>query len=97
MVIVEGPLAGGHLGFSEDQLEPFIRKNPLAAAKQMSAYDSEICKIIEVASGYGEKYGMEIPVVVAGGIDTPEKAEHYFVAGRLGNPDSHAVCCDRGM
>ena len=46
MVIVEGPLAGGHLGFSEDQLEPFIRKNPLAAEKQMSVYDSEICKII---------------------------------------------------
>ena len=84
MVIVEGPLAGGHLGFSEDQLEPFIRKNPLAAAKQMSAYDSEICKIIEVASGYGEKYGMEIPVVVAGGIDTPEKAEHYLSLGASG-------------
>jgi len=84
MVVVEGPLAGGHLGFSEKQLEPFEAGDKSIAEKAMSDYDLEISKIMKTVRQYGEKYEKDIPVVIAGGIDTPEKAEHYFSLGASG-------------
>ncbi len=84
MIIIESPMAGGHLGFSEEQLEPFAERNSVAAARMMSSYDLEIEKIIRVTRWYGEKYGCAIPVVVAGGIDTPERAAHYLSMGASG-------------
>ena len=53
MVIIESPMAGGHLGFSEEQLEPFAERNPVAAARMMSSYDLEIQKLSGLPNGMG--------------------------------------------
>ncbi|HJA67477.1 MAG TPA: nitronate monooxygenase family protein [Candidatus Mediterraneibacter cottocaccae] len=58
LVVIEGPEAGGHLGFKKEELEKYTPQS----------YGEEIRKIIATVKKYGEKYGVEIPVVVAGGI-----------------------------
>lgn len=84
MVVIEGPLAGGHLGFSEKELEPFVRKDDSAIEQMTTDYGEEIRRIIRVCREYGEKYEKEIPVIVAGGIDTPEKTRYAFSLGASG-------------
>lgn len=73
-IIIEGPKAGGHLGFKPEQLEHI---DPVA-------YDEEIKNIIELTKSYGEKYGKEIPVIVAGGIQNKQEMEHYLALGADG-------------
>lgn len=58
LVVIEGPKAGGHLGFRREEIDFYTD----------DVYSREIGKIIETVKKYGEKYGVEIPVVVAGGI-----------------------------
>ena len=58
LVVVEGPEAGGHLGFSREEAESLTRE----------AYGQEIRRILDTVKEYGKKYGKEIPVAVAGGI-----------------------------
>ena len=84
MVVIEGPLAGGHLGFSEKELAPFVRDSAAEINHMMADYDEEIRRIIHVCHEYGEKYEKEIPVVVAGGIDTAEKTRHALSLGASG-------------
>ena len=55
LVVIEGPLAGGHLGFQKEELCSYTEES----------YGEEIKKIIATVKGYGEKYGIRIPVVVA--------------------------------
>jgi NAD(P)H-dependent flavin oxidoreductase YrpB (nitropropane dioxygenase family) len=57
-IILEGPLAGGHLGFSEEQLG------------QSDKYSLEklLPEILETIKAYEDKYGKKIPVIAAGGI-----------------------------
>jgi nitronate monooxygenase len=57
-LILEGPLAGGHLGFSEDQLH------------QLEKYslDNLLPEILETVKAYEDRYGREIPIIAAGGI-----------------------------
>ncbi len=57
-IILEGPLAGGHLGFSEEQLG------------QLDKYslDNLLPEILETIKTYEDKYGKKIPVIAAGGI-----------------------------
>ncbi|MCR1840741.1 NAD(P)H-dependent flavin oxidoreductase [Murimonas intestini] len=67
LVVIEGPRAGGHLGFTREQLEKFTP----------GEYEKEIKGIMEVVEDYGEHGGVHIPVAVAGGIygrDDMEKA-----------------------
>ncbi len=54
--ILEGPLAGGHLGFKEDELE-----NPPDVFKLLE-------ELLHVTEKWRIKAGYKIPVVVAGGI-----------------------------
>jgi NAD(P)H-dependent flavin oxidoreductase YrpB (nitropropane dioxygenase family) len=77
-VVIEGAHAGGHLGFSNEQLDHLYEEGYDAA------YDEEIRKIIACVNEYGEKYGREIPVVVAGGIMNEEQADHAFALGAAG-------------
>lgn len=58
MVVIEGPKAGGHLGFSNEQLDTITDEE----------YDNEIKGIIETVKEYAVKYARKIPVIVAGGI-----------------------------
>lgn len=69
LVVIEGPLAGGHLGFSVDQLEDIgASSENREKTYRQDVYDQEVKDILEVVKGYGDKYGVTIPVVTAGGI-----------------------------
>jgi len=76
LVVIEGPKAGGHLGFSYEQLEQY-------ASGELD-YDEEIRQIIAYVKGIAAERGVEIPVVVAGGIYTREDAEHAMELGADG-------------
>ena len=75
-VVVEGPRAGGHLGFSEEQLSEDI--------KGKLNYDEEIRKIIAGVRMQEKKYGRAIPVIVAGGIFDAEDVAHVMHLGADG-------------
>ncbi|GAA4653865.1 nitronate monooxygenase family protein [Anaerocolumna aminovalerica] len=73
-IIIEGPKAGGHLGFKPEELEDI----------SLPDYDKEIEKIIELTKGYEAKYEKEIPVIIAGGIENKADMEHYLSLGAEG-------------
>ena len=68
MVVIEGPMAGGHLGFSKDELELFAKKD----------YDEEIKAILEITNNEN------IPTVVAGGVYDAADLRHYLSMGASG-------------
>lgn len=74
LVVVEGPKAGGHLGFSLDELKNM----------QEEDYETEIKRIIELVNKYSEKYQYHIPVVVAGGIYDGKDMKHMLELGADG-------------
>lgn len=71
LVVIEGPEAGGHLGFSRKELEGVTQE----------AYKEEIRRILFKVEEYREKYQTEIPVVVAGGIYDGEDAKRVMALG----------------
>ncbi|MCD8045057.1 MAG: nitronate monooxygenase [Clostridiales bacterium] len=73
-LVIEGPRAGGHLGFSNEELADIGKLD----------YDEEICRILAVKESYEEKYGAKIPVFVAGGMFTPEDVKHALALGADG-------------
>lgn len=58
LIVAEGPLAGGHLGFTEVELLRW----------ETEPYDTEFQNICSVVKQYEEKYDCKIPVIAAGGI-----------------------------
>ena len=84
-VVVEGPLAGGHLGFTPEQLKEYgADTENVPDTYRQDAYDQEVKAVIKVIQGYEEKYNKHIPVVTAGGIYTHEDVEHQFALGAEG-------------
>lgn len=75
-VVIEGPKAGGHLGFSREQLTEYI--------EGASNYDEEILKIIARVRSYEQKYEKKIPVVVAGGVFDAADVAHVMALGADG-------------
>lgn len=73
-IVIEGPRAGGHLGFSKEQLNHMEELD----------YDTEIKKIIHCKKEYEDKYQCSIPVVVAGGIFDKEDIKHALTLGADG-------------
>lgn len=73
-IVIEGPKAGGHLGFSREEL----------AHTESLHYDLEIKKIIETVKDYGRKFGQKIPVIVAGGIFSKDDVSHVLDLGADG-------------
>lgn len=74
MIVVEGALAGGHLGFSKADIERCKKEG----------YDKEIIEIIEIANEFGDKYNVEIPVIFGGGVFERADIEHYLSLGCAG-------------
>jgi len=72
-VVVEGPKAGGHLGFKEEQI-----KDPDYALEKI------LPEIIETVKPYEERSGKKIPVIAAGGIYTGEDILKYLNMGASG-------------
>ena len=68
-IVIEGPEAGGHLGFSRKQME------------EKMDYDMEISEILKLVRVYEKKAERKIPVAVGGGICDKARAEHGFMLG----------------
>ncbi len=73
LVIVEGPMAGGHLGFSLDDL-----KGELPDLKQI------VKDVINVLKPYEDESGKKIPVIAAGGIYTSQEIKEFIDLGCSG-------------
>ncbi|MDE7131797.1 MAG: nitronate monooxygenase [Lachnospiraceae bacterium] len=73
-VIIEGPLAGGHLGFHREQLDDIEGLH----------YDDEVQAIIEKVNEAAAEHETDIPVIMAGGVYTREDMEHYLEMGASG-------------
>lgn len=67
-IVVEGPKAGGHLGFKKEQLED-----------QDYALEALIPEVVAVAAEYREV--KKIPVIAAGGISTGEDIARFMQLG----------------
>lgn len=72
MLVIEGPKAGGHLGFSTEELENDID------------YDIEIKNILQEVAKYEDQYGRTIPTVFAGGVYDRADINHYVDLGCAG-------------
>lgn len=78
MVVIEGPEAGGHLGFHEEELEALLQGNA------RENYDSAVKEIIAYVRSLEQMHERKIPVVTGGGIYHREDAEHYRKLGADG-------------
>lgn len=84
-VVVEGPRAGGHLGFSREQLTEYgADTDHVAETYDEEKYDSEIRGIIDLVKSFAEKYGKKIPVVSAGGVFDHKDVLHHLALGADG-------------
>ncbi|MDY4078195.1 MAG: nitronate monooxygenase family protein [Clostridium sp.] len=73
MVVIEGPKAGGHLGFHADKLQV-----------EQENFDDTVVSIIEEVKKYREKYSKDIPVIVAGGVFDGKDMAKYLKLGASG-------------
>lgn len=74
LIIVEGPEAGGHLGFSREELFSGERQN----------LEDIVKDVLEAIKPFEEKYDRKIPVAAAGGIYTGEDIAKFIKLGASG-------------
>ena len=72
-VVLEGPKAGGHLGYKENQLED-----------EHFSLEELLPQVVEEVSHFEEKYNKRIPVIAAGGIYTGEDIKRVMDLGASG-------------
>jgi len=72
-VVVEGPLAGGHLGFSESALD-----------KNENRLENLVPAVIKALEEFQEKDRPEIPVIAAGGIFSGADIHRFLRMGAAG-------------
>lgn len=71
--VVEGPKAGGHLGFKDEQIND-----------EHFSLDHILPEVINEVKGLELQYGKSIPVIVAGGIYTGEDIKYFMELGASG-------------
>ena len=71
--VVEGPKAGGHLGFKDEQIND-----------EHFSLEHILPEVIDEVQDMGARYGKEIPVIVAGGIYTGEDIKRFMDMGASG-------------
>lgn len=72
-VVVEGPMAGGHLGFKKEQIyDPDF------------ALEKIVPDVLNTIHQYEERFDREIPVIAAGGIFTGEDIHKFLDLGAQG-------------
>ena len=71
--VVEGPMAGGHLGFRSEQLE-----DPVYALEKI------VPEVVEAVSVFERENGVKIPVIAAGGIYTGADILQFLRLGAAG-------------
>lgn len=74
LLVIEGPMAGGHLGFGREQLAEYLED-------KSGDYEAEIQKIVALVREYEAAYQRKIPIAIAGGIENREQAERAFALG----------------
>jgi nitronate monooxygenase len=72
-VIIEGPLAGGHLGFKKNNIEDAVVN-----------FDKNILSVIEEVKNFEKEFNKKIPIIVAGGVFTHEDMMKYLELGASG-------------
>lgn len=72
-VVIEGPKAGGHLGFKAESIKESIEK-----------MDEEVKKIVETVNIFAKEFKREIPVIFAGGVFNRSDINHYMDLGCSG-------------
>ncbi len=85
-VVVEGPLAGGHLGFSKSEIE----------SGNYKSLEEITAEVIEINKEIAEKYGRpHIPIIPAGGIHTAEDVARMMSLGADGvQVATRFICTD---
>jgi nitronate monooxygenase len=75
-IVVEGPMAGGHLGYSNEQL----------ANSEFVAHGLEkiVKEVVESVRPYEKEFGRKIPVIAAGGIFYGGDIRKYLNIGAAG-------------
>lgn len=73
MIVIEGSKAGGHLGFTLEEIED----DSLSLAEIF-------IKVKEVVGLYEKEYGKKIPIITGGGVSSPEKVQECFDFGADG-------------
>lgn len=71
-IVIEGPKAGGHLGFKREELD------------NIDDFEQEIVEIIKTVKEFAKENEKEIPVIVAGGIYDHQDIEHMLQLGADG-------------
>ncbi|SOB57861.1 2-nitropropane dioxygenase NPD [Pseudodesulfovibrio profundus] len=71
--VVEGPKAGGHLGFKAEQLDD-----------PKYQLESIVKEVIDAVTPFREKHQKDIPVIAAGGVYTGEDIAKYLEMGASG-------------
>jgi len=88
-IVVEGNMAGGHLGFSMDEIAEHV---PL---------ESIVKDVLAVAARYTEEHSFPIPVIAAGGVFTGEDIARFLKLGASGvQMGTRFVCtheCDTSL
>ena len=72
-VVVEGPLAGGHLGFKPEQLD-----DPAYVLEKL------VPEVIAAVAPFENRHGRPIPVIAAGGIYSGEDIYRFLEMGAAG-------------
>ena len=72
-VVVEGPKAGGHLGFKEEQIDDIDY-----------SLEKLVPEIVSELKSFEEKYNQKIPLIAAGGIYTGEDIHNILELGAAG-------------
>ncbi|XMB86589.1 nitronate monooxygenase family protein [Mycoplasmatota bacterium WC44] len=73
-LVVEGPLAGGHLGFTKEEI----------ALGNVKELEELVVEVLKVVKPFEEKYNKKIPVIAAGGIHTGEDIARFIGLGSSG-------------
>lgn len=72
-LIIEGPKAGGHLGFTPEEAQNLTNEE----------YDQEVIKIVDYVNSFEEEH-CRIPVFFAGGVYDRNDIDHYLSLGCSG-------------
>ncbi len=72
-IVVEGPKAGGHLGYKREQLDD-----------ENFALERTVPEVVAVAEEFGAEHDRHIPVIAAGGIYTGEDIYRIMALGASG-------------
>lgn len=72
-IIVEGPDAGGHLGYKKEDLQ-----------KEEVQLEHTLPQVVKFAEELKKEHNKDIPIIAAGGINSPEKVKKMFSLGASG-------------